>query len=155
MKGRLTSVRIRPAVAADQPAITRIVRAARLIPVGLAWPRFLVADEGGRIVGVGQVKPHGDGSRELASIAVVPGSQGQGVGGQIIQALLAREAGPLHLMCEGRNETYYARFGFRRLAVSDMPPYFQRIVWFMTIMLRVRSIFVRDGLAVIVMRRDA
>lgn len=150
----MLDVVIRPAVAADQQAIRKIVRAAGLIPTGLDWTRFLVADEGGRIVGIGQVKPHRDGSRELASIAVIPERQGQGIGTRVIQALLAREAGPLYLLCEGRNETYYARFGFQRLAPRDMPPYFRRLIVGLTIMLRLRAIFVRDGATVIVMQRD-
>jgi amino-acid N-acetyltransferase len=117
---------IRPAIADDQFAITMIVRAAWLNTRDLDWRRFLVAQWGQDIVGVGQVKPHKDGSRELASIAVVPEWQGQGVGGALVRALLARENGPLHLMCNAHRETYYERFGFRRLDRSAMPPYFRR-----------------------------
>src|SRR5438094_625508 len=69
---------IRPASAGDQYAITAIVRAARINPRNLDWQRFLLAQWGQDIVGVGQVKPHADGSRELASIAVVPEWQGNG-----------------------------------------------------------------------------
>jgi N-acetylglutamate synthase-like GNAT family acetyltransferase len=117
---------IRPAVADDQYAITAIVRAARIGRRDLDWQRFLLAQWGQDIIGVGQVKPHKDGSRELASIAVVPEWQGNGVGGAIIRALLARETGPLHLMCAGDRERYYQRFGFQRLDRRAMPPYFRR-----------------------------
>src|SRR6476646_282214 len=113
---------IRPAVADDQYAITAIVRAARINPYNLDWRRFLLAQWGQDIVGVGQVKPHGDGSRELASIAVVPEWQGNGVGGALISALLSRETGPLHLMCNAAREHYYPRFGFQRLDRRAMPP---------------------------------
>ena len=105
----------RPAVADDQYAITAIVRAARINPRDLDWQRFLLAQAGQDVIGVGQVKPHDDGSRELASIAVVPEWQGNGVGGALIRALLARETGPLHLMCADDRECYYERFGFQRL----------------------------------------
>ena len=47
------------------------------------WPNFVVAEDGGTIVGIGQVKTHGDGSRELASIAVIPARQSQGIGGRL------------------------------------------------------------------------
>jgi len=119
---------IRPANADDQFAITAIVRAALIIPRNLHWQRFLLAQWGQDIVGVGQVKPHGDGSRELASIAVVPEWQGNGVGGALIRALLSREAGPLHLMCADTREHYYERFGFHRLERSAMPLYFRRFM---------------------------
>ena len=67
------------------------------------------------MVGMGQVKSHGDGSRELASIAVLPKRQGQHIGTAVINALLAREAGVvLHLSCRRELEGYYERFGFRR-----------------------------------------
>ena len=117
---------IRSATAEDQFAITAIVRAARINPNDLDWRRFLLAQWGQDIIGVGQVKPHADGSRELASIAVVPEWQGNGVGGALIRALLSRETGPLHLMCNADREHYYQRFGFHRLDRRSMPPYFRR-----------------------------
>jgi hypothetical protein len=40
----LISFDICPAQAADQACIKSIVRAARISPFGLAWPRFLVAE---------------------------------------------------------------------------------------------------------------
>jgi N-acetylglutamate synthase-like GNAT family acetyltransferase len=118
---------------ADQRVINRLIWSAGLNPMSLHWPGFLIAEEAGRdgaarIVGIGQVKQHGDGSRELASIAVIPERQGRGIAGQIIQALLAREPGPLYLTCRPELETFYARFGFLSVSsLSAMPPYFRRI----------------------------
>lgn len=119
---------LRNATAEDQPAIRRIVRAANINPTGLDWPRFVVAEDGGAIVGVGQVKPHRDGTRELASIAVIPPRQGQGIGSAIIEELLRREKGTLHLTCRRPMQGYYERFGFIRLEPSDYPPYFARML---------------------------
>ena len=121
---------IRPAVQADQPAITAIVRAAGINPFSLHWQRFLVAEEGGRIIGLAQVKPHRDGSRELASLAVIPERQGHGIGSALVRALLAEERGPVYLTCRDSLKSYYARFGFRRLAGREMPPYFRRLTRF-------------------------
>ncbi len=112
---------IREARETDQGAIKAIVRSARINPTGLEWSAFLVAEENGRVVGVGQVKAHKDGSHELASIAVVPERKRQGIGGCIITALLARENGPLYLMCTDDLEGYYTRFQFRRIKASDLP----------------------------------
>ena len=119
---------LRDATAEDQPTIRQIVRAANINPTGLNWPRFIVAEDGGAIVGVGQVKPHRDGTRELASIAVLPARQGQGIGTAIIQDLVRREKATLHLTCRSRLQGYYERFGFRRLESRDYPPYFARMV---------------------------
>jgi N-acetylglutamate synthase-like GNAT family acetyltransferase len=118
---------VRPATAADQGAILQMVRAAHLYPFGLHWPRFVVAESEGRLIGVGQVRPHFDGSRELASIAVSPGRQGQGVGSLIVSRLLAGERVPIYAMCRPALVGYYARFGFRPIGPRAMSPYFRLI----------------------------
>ncbi len=119
---------LRDATVEDQPTIRQIVRAANINPTGLEWPRFIVAEDAGAIVGVGQVKPHRDGTRELASIAVLPRRQGQGIGKTIIEELIRREKGTLHLTCRARLQGYYERFGFRKLESRDYPPYFARML---------------------------
>jgi len=123
------SFQIRPATQADQPAITAMVQAAGINPLSLHWPRFRVADDAGRVVGVVQIKIHGDASRELASLAVVPDRQDEGIGGALILHLLAQPEGqpPLFLMCRNELEGYYSRFGFRRVERTEMPPYFRRM----------------------------
>ncbi len=118
---------IRPATGSDRWVIHRTVLTAGLNPTGLDWRRFLVAEQAGRIVGVVQVKPHSDGSCELASLAVVSAWRGKSVGSALIRALLARESGMLHLMCRAELQGYYARFGFLSLQPDAMPPYFRRI----------------------------
>jgi hypothetical protein len=45
---------IRRAIAADQDTVRAIVLAERLNPRGLDWPNFVVAEEGGQLVGVAQ-----------------------------------------------------------------------------------------------------
>jgi amino-acid N-acetyltransferase len=144
---------IRPANAADQSAIKAIVYAARLIPRDLDWRRFVVAEEDGRIVGVGQVRPHNDGSRELASLAVVPERQAQGIGGALIRALLARESGAVYLMCMERLEPFYRRFGFRRLGRAELPSSFRFVGRFAPVFAVISVLFGRRTQP-IVMRRD-
>lgn len=116
------TVQIRPAQAGDQRTIRSIVRGARLYPFGLRWEHFLVAEEQGAIVGVGQVWTHRDGNRELASIAVLPSHQGRGIGDRVVRALLARESGTVHLMCALWMQGLYERYGFRPIATKDAPP---------------------------------
>ncbi|HJZ46476.1 MAG TPA: GNAT family N-acetyltransferase [Roseiflexaceae bacterium] len=140
---------IRPALAEDQHAITAIVRAALINPLDLDWQRFLVAQWGQDIIAVGQVKPHQDGSRELASIAVVPEWQGQGVGSALIRGLLARETGTLHLMCAANAERYYERFGFRRIDRREMPRFFRRFDRLASVL----SVLSFNRLRTVVMRR--
>jgi amino-acid N-acetyltransferase len=145
---------IRPATEDDQATIRRLVKDARLNPMSLNWPNFLMAQEDdkfdGEIVGVGQVKAHGDGSRELASIVVVPERQGHGIGSAVIGALLASNRGSiLHLTCRRELEGYYERFGFRRLNRADYPPYFRRLIPLVNLIGRFA------GMQILVMRREA
>ena len=120
---------LRPATAAEFPAIRALIREAQINPTGLDWRRFLVAiDAHGRLIGCGQVKPHGDGSRELASITVVEDWRKQGVARAIIERLLDDNPGELYLTCRAELGEFYPRFGFRKVEAPDkMPPYFRRL----------------------------
>jgi N-acetylglutamate synthase-like GNAT family acetyltransferase len=141
---------IRSATAEDQPTIRRFVRNARLNPMSLNWPNFVVAEEDGAVVGVGQVKAHGDGSRELASIVVAPERQGQGIGSTVIKTLLASNSDAvLHLTCRRELQGYYERFGFRRLNRAEYPPYFGRLIPLVNLIGRL------NAMEILVMRREA
>jgi N-acetylglutamate synthase-like GNAT family acetyltransferase len=141
---------IRPALATDQATIQRIVRAAHINPMGLDWRRFFVAEKDGQVIGTGQIKTHGDGSRELASVAVIPQYRQRGIASAIIRELLARESGKVYLFCRPPLESFYQPFGFRRIGRAEMPPYFRR-------MYGVASAFwtlARSPVQVIVMKRQ-
>ena len=96
------------------------MRASNINPLGIHWQRFIVAEDGreARIVGIGQIKVHGDGSRELASIATVPDRQGEGIATAIIEALLEADAASRGRSISRAGHTmkpFYERFGFRRV----------------------------------------
>lgn len=150
----------RAATADDLPTIQRIIKEAQINPMGLAWERFLIlelpastlpdalpaATPAERIVGIGQIKPHDDGSRELASIAVIPAHQGKGLGAAIVQALIARYEGdnptePLYLMCRPPLQTFYQRFGFVRSETAELPRYFKRIVRIVGVVMFIPKLF--------------
>lgn len=122
-------IRLRPAAAADQPEINRLIREAGNNPMGVKWPNFVLAvdDATGQIVGTGQIKPHGDGSRELASIATVPAYQRQGIAHRIIEHLLAHSTGVLYLTCVDSMGPFYVQFGFREIDGPELTPYFRRL----------------------------
>ncbi len=112
--------RIRPARADEESIIRSLIRRERLDPMNVHWQNFLVAEEDSGIIGIGQVKPY-PGGRELGSLVVVPEHRRDGVGAAIINALIARENGPLVLFCLAFRESYYAKFGFRCASLRDLP----------------------------------
>jgi len=119
---------LRPARRADARAIRLLVTRAHLNPLGLNWRRFVVAESAqGEVVACGQVKPHGNRTMELASIAVLPAWQLRGVARSIIEYLLAANPQALYLMCRASLGKFYMRFGFRVVEEANMPDYFRAI----------------------------
>ena len=120
---------IRPAIEQDQAATRSLIRRVGINPLGIKWQRFLIAvDEADGLVGCGQVKTHGDGSLELASIAVKEAWRRQGIGSAIIKDLLAGHRRRVWLTCRAELKPFYEASGFVEMAdLEGMPPYFRRV----------------------------
>jgi N-acetylglutamate synthase-like GNAT family acetyltransferase len=117
MAGEVT---LRPAGADDQQTIRRMVHASRLDPFFLRWQHFMVAELGGEIVGIGQIRPYHN-CPELGSLVVREAYRGRGIGGMIVRALLARADGPVYLECAERTRDYYVPFGFVEIPWQEAP----------------------------------
>jgi N-acetylglutamate synthase-like GNAT family acetyltransferase len=139
---------IRPAQAHEEAIIKAMIRNEQLDPFNVHWQNFLVATEGEQIIGIGQVKPYRSG-RELGSLVVAADRRQTGVAGAIINALIARENGPLLLFCLAFREPFYAKFGFHRVGLTDIPGSFKLKYAFGTAFTRL------IGQRVIVMKRQA
>ena len=130
MPGKGRTFTLRDAFQSDADSITELIHRVNINPTGLDWRRFIVAvDEAGRLVGCGQMKPHRDGTRELASIAVQPERQGQGIGHALIERLLTQNPRPLYLMCRANLEPYYRKFHFQVVNSKEMPRSY-RFIWY-------------------------
>jgi len=142
---------IRQARKSDFPAIRALIHQVQINPMNLDWQRFIVAVTSDDVlIGCGQIKPHRDGSNELASIAVVPEWRNQGVARAIIHALIRSLSGRLYLTCRASLGTFYEKFGFRSIPEEEMPTYFRRISRLFRIMTRVS----KDSDVLLVMVRD-
>lgn len=143
---------LRPARKSDQQQIQRLVWSARLNPTGLDWRRFTLAnDSSGGIVACAQIKPHRDGSHEMASLVVDPDYRGQGLARLIIAELIQSHQGDLYLMCRSSLGEFYAKFGFRALGEPEMPPYFRRI----SKLTSLAEILSKEGELLLIMYRKA
>jgi N-acetylglutamate synthase-like GNAT family acetyltransferase len=124
----MTEYHIRPARETDAAQIRSLIHLVGINPTGLDWKRFVVAvDDRDEMLGCGQLKPHGQGIHELASIAVYPQHRGRGIARAVIEHLLEESPRPLYLICESSNGPLYEKFGFRAIPYEEMPRYFQRI----------------------------
>ena len=144
---------IRPATETDQQIIRKLVRQARLNPLGLDYRRFVVATDHDRIVGAGQIKSHRDKSRELASLVVLDQYQNQGIGGAIVDDLISYETGSLYLFCLDELAGYYERFGFSIATRKVIPPRMKRLLVLTTVFGKLASILERRTVKIIAMKR--
>jgi N-acetylglutamate synthase-like GNAT family acetyltransferase len=152
--GAEMSIIIRPAAEADQSTITSLIHEARLNPRNLHWSHFLVAEEDGKIVGLRQVKIHRNGTREVASGLVIPEYQHQGISARLMHEILARENSPLYLMCNEKWVQYYEQFGFKRVALRELPTDFAREYRIGKTITGIISLFVSEKLNIVPMKRD-
>jgi len=144
--------RLRPAVEGDDGAIRALVKEGQINPTGIKWPRFVVAvTNNGKVIGCGQVKPHRDGSCELASLVVTAEWRGRGVAAAIVMYLINAYSEDLYLMCRSSLGGFYERFGFRTLQETEMPAYFRRI----NRLVRLVEFLRKEGETLLVMKREA
>ena len=99
------------------------------------------------MIGCGQVKPHKDGSWEMASVAVTPSWRRKGVARTIINHILAAHDENLYLMCRSDLGEMYEKFGFRVLDEHEMPTYFRRVSKIVDLIELLR----KEGLSLLVM----
>jgi len=128
--GLPAGARLREATVRDAGRIRSLILRVGINPTGLHWRRFLLAvDDQDRLLGCGQVKPHEDGTQELASIAVRPAWRKKGLASAIIAELQGRHSPPLWLTCRSSLTGFYVRFGFEEVRPPDaMPGYFTKVV---------------------------
>ena len=147
-------ITIRPAVESDQTTIVSFIQQAKLNPRNLHWEHFLIAEESGNIIGIRQVKIHKQGTREVASGFVRPEYRRQGISAQLLNTILAQEKGPLYLMCRDKRTYYYEPFGFRQIAVNELPADFRTEYRIGRIVTSLLSLFSKDKVRIVPMKRE-
>lgn len=124
----MADITLRPAAADDAADIKTLIRLVRINPMDLDWRRFIIASSAdGELVACAQVKPHADGTLELASLAVRPAWRGRGLARRLVEQLLSQSPRPLYLTCRSSLGVFYGKFGFRTLAFDELTPYFRRL----------------------------
>ena len=123
---------IRSARLEDVPAIVELVRyyAQRdeLLPrsedeIRSSLARWLVTQVDGSLVAVGSLVPYSEVLVELRSLAVAPDQQGQGYGGELVEALAetAEAQGYHELFALTRAVDFFARCGFSVVGMERFP----------------------------------
>ncbi|HET7234650.1 MAG TPA: arsenic resistance N-acetyltransferase ArsN2 [Longimicrobium sp.] len=122
----MSDFEIRPASAADQDEVERLLRATKLPPDGLDeqfGETYAVAVADGRIVGAAGVEVYG-GAGLLRSVAVDPAWQGRGLGAALTRERLAwaeaRGLDSVYLMTNTAAD-YFPKLGFTPVPRDNVP----------------------------------
>lgn len=116
---------LRPAGAADWPAIEALLRAHHLPTEGAQahLATYLLALQGDEVVGCAGAEVYGSVAL-LRSVAVAPGLHKQGIGRRLVERLLhearSRDIAQVYLLTVTAPE-YFAQYGFKRLDHSQVP----------------------------------
>jgi amino-acid N-acetyltransferase len=129
-----SGIAIRPASGDDLPAVVDLMTKTNLPVEGVkeSIGSFVVAENGGRVVGVGGVERCGNYGL-LRSVAVDPAARGRGVGAAMIERLIAdsRASGlrALYLLTTTA-ENYFPSFGFDKATRDSVPAEIQQTAEF-------------------------
>ena len=129
---KANTLTIRRATLADAPAIAGLVslgeREGQLLPRSLAFIRasiddWIVAETNGRIIGCGSLLEMGPTLVEVRSLAVAPAYRQNGVGAQIVDALVseARARGTSTVFALTRAVPFFEKLGFVVTVKEDFP----------------------------------
>lgn len=130
------SVSLRSATSGDWPAVSALLRAAKLPLDGAEaqLANFLLAESYGALVGVIGVERYADGAL-LRSAAVLEAWRGRGVGLSLLEALTTTCAAAgdvaIYLLTETA-EPWFARHGFARISRDEVPAGVKQSVEFTT-----------------------
>ena len=146
-------ITIRPARQEDQETIVSYIQQAKINPRNLHWQNFFVAEESGKIVGIRQIKVYSQGTREAASGFVLPEYRRQGISAQLMNALLARETGPVYAMVSQKRTAYYEQFGFRQVDPGKLPADFRREYRIGRLVTTLLSLFAKERIRIVPLKR--
>jgi amino-acid N-acetyltransferase len=108
----VSSLVIRAGRTYDQASVDDLIAGERVNPNDNHAPNFLLAVDGGAVIGAVQLRRHADGARELSSLVVRASHRGCGVSTALVDAILANEADDVFVVTGRRRAVSYRRRGF-------------------------------------------
>jgi len=91
--------------------------------IARAWGEFVVAEDGGAIVGCAEVHWHASTTAEILAVAVAAGAHRRGTGSALVAACIARARGrgATLIWLATAKPAYFARFGFQPMSRLRLP----------------------------------
>jgi len=124
---------IRPAKTADVKSIRELVDSyaapgqmlsKETVTLYESVQEFIVAEEGGKVVGCGALHTLWEDLAEVRTVAVKKELQQQGIGHQILEAIIkrAREVGVSRIFCLTFQTEFFGRHGFKEIEGTPVAP---------------------------------
>jgi len=103
---------------------TRVLVAKDAVAYYESLQQFRVVEDDGRVVGCGALHVMWEDLAEVRTLAVHPSASGQGVGGQVLEALLddARDLGIKRVFCLTFEVDFFSRHGFEPIEGRAVEP---------------------------------
>ena len=103
---------------------TRVLVAKDAVAYYESLQQFRVVEDDGRVVGCGALHVMWEDLAEVRTLAVHPSASGQGVGGQVLEALLddARDLGIKRVFCLTFEVDFFKRHGFETIDGQAVEP---------------------------------
>jgi N-acetylglutamate synthase-like GNAT family acetyltransferase len=115
-------LRIRNATAYDQDALLGLMAGERLRPYDRDWRNFVLAEHDGRIVGVGQVRQHADGARELGALVIETAHRNRGLASRLVGALMSRHHdGQIYIITDRQHAEHFTQWDFSPVKPRETP----------------------------------
>jgi amino-acid N-acetyltransferase len=129
----MSALTIRPAKTSDVSTIRKLVDAyapeRRLLSKATvtlyeAVPEFLVIENNGQVIGAGAIHVLWEDLAEVRTVAVFPEFKDNGIGSQILEALLkrAKELGVKRVFCLTFETKFFAKHGFAEIEGTPVEP---------------------------------
>jgi amino-acid N-acetyltransferase len=129
----MSALTIRPAKTSDVSTIRKLVdtyaperRLLSKATVTLyeAVPEFLVIENNGQVIGAGAIHVLWEDLAEVRTVAVFPEFKDNGIGSQILEALLkrAKELGVKRVFCLTFETKFFAKHGFAEIEGTPVEP---------------------------------
>jgi N-acetylglutamate synthase-like GNAT family acetyltransferase len=116
------SIQYRNATPNDIPDIQQLLEGVRGDDRDMTPDEFIVAHMDDKIVGCARIKMLETGEPELASVAVVAGMRGRGIGSELVNSIARRERHrPIYLLCLEEAGAFYLKLGFRIASPKELP----------------------------------
>lgn len=137
------------ATEADLPQIKDLIDSVKGDSNNLKAEEFIVAHDGGKIIGCVRTINVDLNFHRMESLAVLSEYRGQGIGGELVKKIITKDKiRPIYLICFAEREKFYNINNFQKINPDDLPEVLQKDY------LRIKSNYTDPEIDIIAMKLE-